>query len=305
MIQQLFDPHNRLFSLVKTGKRQPPIVLAVILAVIFTFGGQLIGAFPYAILLLLDLLPSGSGALSSALHQLIFFTLTLTPTGILLFFWLMLVERRRFSSLGFEKPGWLMKFGRGLLLGTALFLGVVLLMALPGYIQRGTPAPPPALLAVLIILPGWILQGSLEEVVLRGWLMPVIGVRSHPWLGVLLSSLLFAILHLLNPAVTPLAVLNLVLAGLLFALVALWEGGLWGACALHAAWNWTQGSLLSFPVSGNLLQGPTWLTLSENGPDLVTGGAFGPEGGMATTLVYLAACGVFIYLIQRKQRNNP
>lgn len=294
---------NQLFTLVRQGKRVTPVWLAILLAVLFVFIGQFIGAIPYAILLILEMLPSGSSPMGAALFLVIFFFITLTPTGLLLWLWLALYEKRPLRTLGLERTGALPKFLRGLLLGGLIFLGVVLLLALPGMLEvedgfAGITLT--AFLALLIALPGWILQGSLEEVLMRGWLMPVVGVRAKPWMGVLISSGLFAVLHLLNPNVTLLSVVNLVLAGLMFALFALWEEGLWGVCGLHAAWNWVQGGL-GFPVSGNLLNSPVLLPLAETGPDVLTGGAFGPEGGLGVTAVTLGACIVLAWLIYRKR----
>jgi membrane protease YdiL (CAAX protease family) len=272
---------------------------------VFVFGGQFIGAIPYFILLGFKLMPSGATPMASVLSMLIFFVLTFTPTGFLLWLWLILYERRGLKTLGLERPIWLWKFARGLLIGTGLFGFLTAVLALAGFLQSGSPGALvsfPALIPVLLALMAWTLQGSLEEIVMRGWLMPVLSVRYRPWLGVLVSSVLFALLHLLNPNVSFLSVLNIALAGLLFSLFALWEGGLWGACGLHAAWNWAQGSLFGFPVSGNLITGPALFNLTENGPDLLTGGAFGPEGGLLNTLVSLAACGMLVFFILRKQK---
>lgn len=305
-MQTILNPQNRLFELARSAKRLPGTLAASVLAVLFVFVGQFIGAVPYVFLLLTGGLPSDTTPLGSALYLIAFFAITLTPTGLLLWIWIGAYEKRSPRTLGLEKDAALSKFLRGLLIGALLFLAVVLALYLPGYLtlEEGfSGISLAALAAVLIVLPAWILQGSLEEVVMRGWLMPVAGVRSKPWLGVLLSSLLFATLHLLNPNVTVLSVLNLALAGLLFALVALWEGGIWTACGLHAAWNWVQDSL-GFAVSGNLLNGPSLLSLAENGPDLITGGAFGPEGGLANTAVNLIACVVFGWLIIRKNRRS-
>ncbi|MGQ0604896.1 MAG: CPBP family glutamic-type intramembrane protease [Anaerolineales bacterium] len=63
------------------------------------------------------------------------------------------------------------------------------------------------------------------------------GARYRPWLGVLVSSALFGVLHLLNPNVGLLPFINLCLFGLFAALYALREGGLWGIAAQHAVWN--------------------------------------------------------------------
>ncbi len=303
MIKNVFNPENRLFSLARNARWLPPVLLALVLAIVFTFGGQLIGSIPLAFLMLFGLLPTGEEPLSAALWMSVFFLLTLAPTGLLLWLWVRLVEKRGLSSLGLEKNGALFKLARGLLIGCGLFLFITLLLAVCGCLQPVSSLPGRyiiSILSVFLVLPAWLFQSSIEELVMRGWLMPVIAVRKSPFWGVLISSSVFAVLHLLNPNISILAVVNLVVAGLLFALVALWEGGLWGACGLHAAWNWTQGSLLGFSVSGFQFSGPALFHLGAQGSSLLSGGAFGPEGSLFTTLVNGAACVVLILLIRRK-----
>jgi hypothetical protein len=84
--------------------------------------------------------------------------------------------------------------------------------------------------------------------------------------------------HAFNAHATPLAVANLVVAGLLFALAFLVGRGLALPIGLHAAWNWFEGSVFGFPLSGSLRD--RLLVLEDRGPALWTGGAFGPEGGL-------------------------
>lgn len=135
--------------------------------------------------------------------------------------------------------------------------------------------------------------------------MNVVGARYGPWLGVLASVLVFAMLHGLNPSVGPLPLFNLALFGLFAALYALREGSLWGVCALHSVWNWMQGNVFGLAVSGNSGSGPTLWDLGAAGPDRWTGGSFGPEGGLSVTLVLLAACVMWIVLIQRDSLRTP
>jgi hypothetical protein len=122
--------------------------------------------------------------------------------------------------------------------------------------------------------------------------MPVVGARYRPWLGIILSATLFALWHSLNPNLNPIAMVNLFLFGLFAAFYALREGGLWGVFGIHAAWNWAQGNLFGLQVSGLQIAGGTLFNLVETGPDAITGGPFGPEGGLAVTVVLLASCGL-------------
>jgi len=91
-----------------------------------------------------------------------------------------------------------------------------------------------------------------------------------------------------------LAMGNLFLFGVFAALYALREGRVWGVFGMHAAWNWMQGNVLGLSVSGAPPVGGTWIRLVDAGPVWLTGGAFGPEGGLAVSAVLVV--GVFLLL---------
>ena len=146
-----------------------------------------------------------------------------------------------------------------------------------------------ALITGPLIFVGWMVQGGAEETITRGFLLPILGIRYGPLLGIAVSSLIFAMLHLLNPGISLLALVNLILFSLFAALFALFEGGLWGIAALHGMWNWVQGNLFGMRVSGLESSGISFFNFRNTGPDWLTGGDFGPEGGIAVTFIYLAA----------------
>ncbi|RMD72733.1 MAG: CPBP family intramembrane metalloprotease, partial [Chloroflexi bacterium] len=137
-----------------------------------------------------------------------------------------------------------------------------------------------------------LVQGAAEEILTRGWMLPTLAVRYRPWVGVLISSLFFAVMHGLNPNLSFLALLNLFLYGLFAALYALREESLWGICAFHSIWNWAQGNLFGLAVSGQPVSGGMLFNLMETGPDWLTGGAFGPEGGLVTTIVLVISMAI-------------
>jgi 8-oxo-dGTP pyrophosphatase MutT (NUDIX family) len=125
-----------------------------------------------------------------------------------------------------------------------------------------------------------------EEVVFRGYLLRALAAWRGPLVGVLATSVLFALVHSLNPNLNGLALLNLALAGVLLALAVERTGALWLAIAYHFAWNLTEGSILGMPVSGMAWNG-LLTTIRPSGPALLTGGLFGPEGGLVATAILL------------------
>lgn len=260
---------------------------------------------PFAILLV-AVAPGPARAMLDNLPDLVL-TLGLlasfAPIILLVWLWVRVVEGRRLTSIGLERTraGWF--YLRGLLVGLALFSGVTTLLILAGAAVPGAGAWSPdlrALPAVLLVFVGWAIQGAAEEILTRGFLLPIVAIRWGSIAGVVLSSLAFALLHMLNPNLSLLAVINLALFGLFACLYALREGGIWGVCAAHSAWNWAQSNLFGFPVSGGLPPGSSLLTLNSSGPAWISGGAFGPEGGVVVTAVLLLAC--LIAVLPGRQR---
>ncbi|MBD0319321.1 MAG: CPBP family intramembrane metalloprotease, partial [Gemmatimonadetes bacterium] len=126
-----------------------------------------------------------------------------------------------------------------------------------------------------------------EEVLCRGYAFQALVQGMGPWPAIVLSSAIFSVLHLGNPNVTWLGLANIFLAGIMLAVAYLRTRSLWFATAVHAGWNWVMSALLDFPVSGGRFDTPLY-DARETGADWWTGGAFGPEAGLAATLAIVA-----------------
>ncbi len=276
-----------------------PLIVGIMIAVPMLLLVLLSGASLEDAAASLGSLPPGPANLYLTLNLLFSFA----PIYLLVWLWIWLFERRHLPTAGFEWRGALGKYLRGFLFGILLFAAATALGALTGVrvstLISTSPDPGSLLLGlagVFIILIGWLVQGGAEEVLTRGFLLPVFGVRYSVPAAILVSSVLFSSLHLFNEHLSAIALLNLALFGVFACLYALREGGLWGICALHSAWNWVQGNIFGLPVSGTP-SGSSLLTLQLTGPDWWAGGAFGAEGGLAVTLVLLLAC--IILLLRR------
>lgn len=325
----IFHPDTHLLNLARTGYRLPAAinkfsriidkiypVAALVIAIIILLTAQVTGNIVYYILLKLLAplrggMPTFDDLISPAtpLDAMLYLITGFGFIFILVWLWIFIFEKRRPSTVGLEWPGAITKYLRGALVGLVMFALAVGISAALGYtaFEAGDPQTqgPAALGGVLIILLGWVVQGAGEEILTRGWLLQVIGSRYHPVAGIVISALLFAALHLLNPNVSYIAMVNLALFGVFAAFYALREGGLWGVFSLHAVWNWAQGNLFGFEVSGSNLSPNTLFNLMETGPDNITGGPFGPEGGLAVTAV-LAAGILLLWLAPMiKKRLNP
>ena len=181
-----------------------------------------------------------------------------------------------------------------------MMLLTVGLMAMNGNVimdqQSTIPSGIIAVGSVFFFMIAYIIQGANEEIVTRGWLFQVIGTRYKPWIGALVSSLLFALMHGANKGASIIAILNLFLFSFLLVLFILKDHNIWAACGWHSSWNWTMGNVLGLSVSGR--EGVvTLVNLQTTGSKTMSGGEFGPEGSIMTTVELF--CGICIVLLSR------
>ncbi|HEC34175.1 MAG TPA: CPBP family intramembrane metalloprotease [Chloroflexi bacterium] len=179
-------------------------------------------------------------------------------------------------------------------LGTMLALGGTRLALGWATADRGLGTLSSLLLDAVALFP----LALAEEVAFRGYLLRALAGWRGPIVGVTVTSLLFALFHAFNPNPSWLAILNIALAGVVFALAVERSGTLWLAVGYHFAWNLAQGPLLGMPVSGMGWEG--LLALGTGGPALWTGGAFGPEGGLLATVVLLLSLPVLWATTRRR-----
>ena len=203
-----------------------------------------------------------------------------------------LLEELPFRALGCSlHRGWLRNLGLGSALGAAtLFLAALLATMTRGIHFRFDTAGERAIgetLAMSAIL--FVFAAAAEEILFRGYPLQTL-TRAHlAWLGVFLTSVPFAAVHLNNPHAVPgFTFVNTALAGVWLAVAYLRTRSLWLPLGLHWAWNWAQASLLGLPVSGIERIAPAPLLHAMNaGPDWLTGGSYGIEGGAACTIALL------------------
>jgi len=199
---------------------------------------------------------------------------------------LRLLDRLGWSTLGLVHERWLARTLTGAAMGGFAIGGLAALFGLTGWAQFSGGWTWNGLLTTAVVL----LPAALaEEIAFRGYLLGVLARWRGWWLGAIGSSLLFSLAHLLNPSLNYIALFNIALAGLAFALALRWSGSLWLPTAFHFAWNYLLGPVFGLPVSG-LTDFTAGAVATVSGPGVWTGGAFGPEGGLAATLVLAVAC---------------
>jgi membrane protease YdiL (CAAX protease family) len=208
------------------------------------------------------------------------------------------IDRRPFADYGFHfSAAWWLDFCFGLLLGAALMGAVFLIQWQAGWVTvtdvwRSDPpwlAFGAAFLAPLML---HLVVSIAEELLTRGnQILNLtegagrLGYLPAVMVAWLLSSIIFGLLHIFNPHVTLVSIVNLSLMGFMFGLGYVLTGELGLPIGLHLTWNLVQGNVYGFPVSGKTPFATTVIAIEQGGPDVWTGGAFGPEGGLLGILV--------------------
>ena len=290
---------NSIINSSKNEKKSPNFIWAIILSLIFMYGGSLIGSLATVPLYLaLSNVPLFFN--NQDLLSLLITLFSFAFISLLVFFRVKVIEKRSLSSIGFNKNNWLKKYSLGFLIGLVMMSIIVLILLLFGYITvEKNPIQPvgvSAISSVLVILFGWIIQGATEEIVTRGWLLNVLSSKYNIGFGLLISSTLFGLMHLTNPNVNYIAVINIILVGLFYGLYVIKTNDLWAVCGMHSAWNFAQGNIFGFEVSGLDISVGTLIDLNLVENDFITGGVFGPEASIVATFVLLLSIIILLFI---------
>ena len=144
-----------------------------------------------------------------------------------------------------------------------------------------------------------LLIALFEESLTRGFLLGhMLDVGMNKFLALAVTALIFAALHLGNPGITTFAFINLILAGIMLGCAYVYTRNLWFAISLHLFWNWIQGPVLGYQVSGGT-ESYTLLVLNISDNTLMNGGDFGFEGSLPCTILMLITIGCIIYHFEK------
>jgi membrane protease YdiL (CAAX protease family) len=133
----------------------------------------------------------------------------------------------------------------------------------------------------------------IEEILLRGIVFRITQEKWGSTIALIISGLIFGGLHLINPHVTLISVLCITVVGVLLGAAYLYYQNLWLPIAIHFAWNFTQNGIFGAITSGNE-KTSSLLTTQITGPEILTGGQFGPEGSIQALVVCIIAATVII-----------
>ncbi|UBM63639.1 CPBP family intramembrane metalloprotease [Candidatus Sulfidibacterium hydrothermale] len=143
-----------------------------------------------------------------------------------------------------------------------------------------------------------------EEIFIRGYILNNLMDLTNKYIALIISSIIFSLFHILNFDISWFSLINLFLAGILFGIIYLFTKNLWLPISLHLFWNFFQGPVFGFSVSGQKF--PPVFTINELGSSFINGGKFGFEGSVLCTIaLILTILLAFLFYKNRFKINIP
>ncbi len=228
--------------------------------------------------------------------------------GLVLFAWVLLVERRPLATLGLRGPRKAKRFLLGQGIGMATVTSVVVAIWAAGGLEARGFGPalssPGALLNIGLLLICFAVQSSVEEIIFRGWLLSAVAVKFNVPIAVVLTSFAFAFLHY-SPHQPVLIIMSSLLFSAFTCCWALKSRSIWGVMGWHTGWNWLLATGFELPVTGIDAKQPALLVrMVVRGPDPLTGGAQGPEGSYLCSVFFIGACAFLLWRIWRDRETG-
>ncbi len=213
--------------------------------------------------------------------------------------WIMLrfLDKRPFVAVGLTlkaKAG--KELSQGLLFGSGMMSAIFVIEYATGmvYIEFRDVTLQQGLMIFINSIMLYIIVGYGEEFLFRGYIFQTFIEGSNKAIATLTLALIFAMAHSSNPNASVFGLVNVGLAGIWLSIAYFKTRALWLPIGLHISWNFFQGFVYSYPVSGTTSVREQIGTAIVSGPDWLTGGAFGPEGGALATLMLIIGT-VLIY----------
>ena len=204
------------------------------------------------------------------------------------------VSRESFTSIGLRFEGYKNDLYQGLLVGAGLITIGFLTLVIFNLISVDLTYF--SLYDQVFYLILFAVVSLNEEIAIRGYILQNLSKSFNKYISLAISSLVFMIMHLGNPNLDILPIVNLFLAGIFLGVYRIHKNNLWFPIGAHLTWNYLQGPIYGFEVSGNKIN--SLFEQKLNGHDILTGGNFGYEGSIILTVFLIAG----IYLMDKHFR---
>lgn len=215
-------------------------------------------------------------------------------SAVILLFFVKYFEKTTFEYFGFSKENYLdaVKVGAGLAIFSIVGIVAILLMSdnislsLSKDLKIGT-------IIILIILV--LMQGFLEEIVFRGYLMTRLAAKKGKWIAILLSSIFYLVFRMSNPSTSKLDLINIFLISIVMSLLYWYFDNILVIAIFHAFWNCISGVVFGFNISGIKVSDTIFTVETISDKQILIGGSYGIEGSIIAT-VFFAVLGLLVYM---------
>ena len=213
--------------------------------------------------------------------------------GILLFF-VKYFEKTTLDYFGFSKENNLVAFKVGLGLAILSLVGIVGILLMSNNISLTLSKDLKiGIIIILVILV--LMQGFLEEIVFRGYLMTRLAAKKGKWLAILLSSIFYLVFRMSNPSSSKLDLINIFLISIVMSLLYWYFDNILVIAIFHAFWNCISGVVFGFNLSGIKLSDSIFTVEAISDKQVLIGGSYGIEGSIIAT-VFFAILGLLVYM---------
>jgi membrane protease YdiL (CAAX protease family) len=218
-------------------------------------------------------------------------------TFIVVFIFTRYLDRRSFKSIGFQLEGYKDDIFLGIAIGAVIMsLGFLILLALNEINVTDTNFDLYKLLTSITL---FVFVAFNEEIFLRGYILNNFLQSMNKYLALVLSSLIFSLLHIFNSHFDLMSFVSILLAGILLGISYIYTKNLWFPIALHFSWNFFQGTIFGFEVSGQSIY-----SIIDQNPvksNILNGGEFGFEGSIISQ-VFIVITTLLIWFARKKCR---
>ena len=213
--------------------------------------------------------------------------------GILLFF-VKYFEKTTYDYFGFSKENNVLAIKAGLGLAIFSVVGVVVILLISNNISL-TLSNNFKIGTIIILIILVLIQGFIEEIVFRGYLMTRLAAKKGKWIAIILSSLFYLVFRMSNPTTSKLDLINIFLISIVISLLYWYFDNILVIAIFHAFWNCISGVILGFNISGIRVSNSLFAVKVISDKKILIGGSYGIEGSIIAT-VFFAILGLLVYM---------
>ena len=257
------------------------IVLVIIAFIIMTGIFQMLGM----LILHISIHDRFASQAISLQQNVILSAMGLIPLALIIYTFRKFLDRKSISSMGFSFMNRTRDIIAGFLIAVILFIfGSFILVEIKAISLTYIGFDLSAFLLSLVL---FTIVAFNEEMLMRGYILNNLMSSTNKYLALLISAVIFSVLHGMNANISLLALVNLMLAGIILGSTYIFTKNLWFPISLHLFWNFFQGPVLGYSVSGMKISSIFKVTLT--GSNTVNGGQFGFEGSLVCTVLLIIA----------------